>query len=190
MTVAQLAAYIPRDRVEHILHGRPLAPSGVALIADISGFTPLTEALTRGLRPDQGAEELTRALGSVFTPLITEIHHHGGSVIKFGGDALIVWFGRAPRQTPRTCIRHALTAAVAMQAAIATHGRITTPIGPVILRMKIGLAYGPIRRFELGLAEYGFEDAIAGATMDHMAAAEHHAEPGDIMLGMEPRPPT
>jgi class 3 adenylate cyclase len=177
MTVAQLAAYIPRDRVEQILHGRPIPATGVALIADISGFTPLTEALTHGLRPDQGAEELTRALGSVFTPLITEIHRQQGSVIKFGGDALIVWFGRAPRQTPRMIIRHALTAAVAMQEAIAIHGRITTPIGPVVLQMKIGLAYGSIRRFELGLAEYGYEDGIAGATMDEMAEAEHHAQP-------------
>ena len=58
-----LAAYIPRDRVESILRpGLPLPEDGVALIADISGFTPLTEALTRGLSPDQGAEELTRAL--------------------------------------------------------------------------------------------------------------------------------
>ena len=183
MTVAQLAAYIPRDRVEQILHGRPIPATGVALIADISGFTPLTEALTHGLRPDQGAEELTRALGSVFTPLITEIHRQQGCVIKFGGDALIVWFGRAERQPPRMVIRHALTAAVAMQEAIAVHGHITTPIGPVVLRMKIGLAYGSVRRFELGLAEYGYEDAIAGATMDEMAEAEHHAEPGDIMLG-------
>lgn len=54
-----LAAYIPRDRVDAILtphslrpHSlrpqslrprRPFAQDGIALIADISGFTPLTE---------------------------------------------------------------------------------------------------------------------------------------------------
>ena len=43
--IAALAAYIPRDRAAQLLAGAPLAREGVALIADISGFTPLTEAL-------------------------------------------------------------------------------------------------------------------------------------------------
>jgi len=92
--IPALAAYIPRDRVANLIADTPLTRDGVAMIADISGFTPLTEALTHGLSADQGAEELTRALASVFTPLIAEVHRFGGSVIKFGGDALIVWFGR------------------------------------------------------------------------------------------------
>src|SRR5689334_8624358 len=43
---AAIASYIPRDRVAAIV--RPDAPipiDGVALLADISGFTALTEAL-------------------------------------------------------------------------------------------------------------------------------------------------
>ncbi len=179
----ELAAYIPRDRVNQLLdNSQPLPREGVALIADISGFTPLTEALAHGLRPDQGAEELTRALDRVFTPLIQEVHNYRGSVIKFGGDALIVWFGRYPRQRTTAVVRRALTAALRMQQAIQTHGRVTTPIGPIVLQMKVGLAHGRVHRFSLGLDEFGYEDAIAGATMDRMAEAEHHAEPGDIML--------
>ncbi|MCA9970309.1 MAG: adenylate/guanylate cyclase domain-containing protein, partial [Anaerolineales bacterium] len=177
-----VAAFIPRDRVMAIVQEtRPFPPTGVALIADISGFTPLTEALTQGLRPDEGAEELTRALGAVFTPLIAEIHAFHGSVIKFGGDALIVWFGRPHRGHRQTTIRRALTAAWRMQQAMAAHGQVPTPIGPVTLRMKIGLAYGRIRRFRLGDAALGYEDALVGDTLDRMAAAEHHAEPGDIV---------
>ncbi|MFO7538224.1 MAG: ABC transporter substrate-binding protein [Chloroflexota bacterium] len=179
----QLAAYIPRDRVNQLLAAaQPLPLEGVALIADISGFTPLTEALARGLRPDQGAEELTRALDSLFIPLIQEVHNYRGSVIKFGGDALIVWFGRYPRQRTTTVIRRALTAALKMQRVIKRHGRIATPIGPVVLQMKVGLAHGHVHRFSLGLDEFGYEDAIAGATLDRMAAAEHQARPGEIML--------
>lgn len=179
----EIAAYISRDRVNHLLDStQPMPLEGVALIADISGFTPLTEALAHGLRPDQGAEELTRALDAVFTPLIWEVYRYRGSILKFGGDALIVWFGRYPRQHTTAVLRRALTAAVQMQQALATHGRIPTPIGDVVLKMKIGLAYGSVKRFALGLDEFGYEDVIAGATMDRMAEAEHHAEPGDIML--------
>lgn len=188
-----LAAFIPRDRVDAILTPqslrpqslrprRPFAQDGIALIADISGFTPLTEALTQGLKPDQGAEELTRALESVFTPLIAEIHAFQGSVIKFGGDALIVWFGRAAWGRRTAVARRALTAAWRMQQVMQQHGQVPTPLGPVTLRMKIGMAYGPTRRFRLGLPEYGYEDVLVGATLDRMAAAEHQAEPGDIML--------
>lgn len=181
--LSELAAYIPRDRVNQLLdNSQPLPLEGVALIADISGFTPLTEALAHGLRPDQGAEELTRALDRVFTPLIQQVHNYRGSVIKFGGDALIVWFGRYPRQRTTAVVRRALTAAMQMQKAIQTHGRVSTPIGPVVLQMKIGLAHGRVHRFRLGLEEFGYEDVIAGATLDRMAEAEHHAEPGDIML--------
>ena len=167
-----LCAYIPRDRVESIIRpGTPLPEDGVALIADISGFTPLTEALTHGLSADQGAEELTRALDGVFTPLIEEIHAYHGSVIKFGGDALIVWYAREPRGRRAAVIRRALTSAWRMQRAIKTHGRVPTPIGVVTLKMKVGLTYGPAKRFKLGLSKYGYEDVLGGRTLDRMAEA-------------------
>ena len=144
----------------------PLPEDGVALIADISGFTPLTEALTQGLSPDQGAEELTRALSGVFTPLIAEIDAFHGSVIKFGGDALIVWYPREPGVRRAAVIRRAITSAWRMQQAIQIHGQVPTPIGIVTLKMKIGLTYGPIKRFNLGLPEYGYEDVLGGPTLD------------------------
>jgi class 3 adenylate cyclase len=181
--LSSLAAYIPRDRVESILNpSYTLAQDGVALIADISGFTPLTEALTQGLSEGEGAEELTRTLDAVFTPLIAEIHAFRGSVIKFGGDALIVWFGRGERGQRTAVVRRALTCAWKMQQRIKIDGQIPTPIGTVTLKMKIGMAYGAVKRFNLGLPEFGYEDVLAGATLDLMAEAEHHAEPGDIIL--------
>lgn len=181
--LSALAAYIARDRVESLIRADYLLPQdGVALIADISGFTPLTEALTHGLSPDQGAEELTHALGRVFTPLIEEIHAFRGSVLKFGGDALIVWYGRDPKGRRAAVIRRALTSAWRMQQAIKVHGQVPTPIGPVTLRMKIGLSYGPVKRFNLGRPEFGYEDVLAGRTLDRMAEAEHHAQPDEIVL--------
>jgi hypothetical protein len=58
----------------------------------ISGFTPLTEALVKELGPRRGAEELTRQLNAVYGALIAEVHHYGGSVIGFSGDAVTCWF--------------------------------------------------------------------------------------------------
>lgn len=54
-------AYIARDRHDAMATGKdlPVEARGTALFADISGFTPLTEALTRALGPRRGVEELT-----------------------------------------------------------------------------------------------------------------------------------
>jgi class 3 adenylate cyclase len=92
-----LAAYLPTDRL-HALAGGTTLPSrarGTVLFADISGFTPLTEALVRTLGPRRGTEELARQLNEVYDALIVEVDRYGGSVIGFGGDAITCWFDDA-----------------------------------------------------------------------------------------------
>ena len=86
-------AYIARDR-RRALADRVEMPDrveGSALFADISGFTPLTEALATELGPQRGAEELTANLGRVFHAVIAELDRHGGNVIYFSGDAITCW---------------------------------------------------------------------------------------------------
>lgn len=178
--LTELAAFIPRDRVAWLWQKTPLTQTGVAMIADISGFTPLTEALTHGLRSGEGAEALTEALGQVFTPLIETIHQYQGSVLKFGGDALIVWFGE--QSTSQTVLSRAITCALMMQQQVKVVGRVQTPIGSVTLKMKIGLAYGVVKRLVLGTEATGFEDVVVGGTLDRMAEAEHQAEPSEVIV--------
>src|SRR3954447_20784755 len=96
-----LAAYLPTDRL-HALAGGVTLPSrarGTVLFADISGFTPLTEALVRALGPRRGAEELARQLNEVYDALIAEVDRYVGSVIGFGGDAITCWFDDERRTT-------------------------------------------------------------------------------------------
>src|SRR5438046_524009 len=61
-------AYIPGDRRRALALAIPMPDRvhGAALFADISGFTPLTEALAKELGPQRGAEELTVYLNRVF----------------------------------------------------------------------------------------------------------------------------
>src|SRR5262245_4948381 len=101
-----LGAYLPTDRRQALARGEALPDrtSGAALFADVSGFTPLTEALLNELGPRRGAEELTRQLNLVYAALIAEVDRYGGSVITFGGDAITCWFDEQDltglRQTP------------------------------------------------------------------------------------------
>lgn len=104
MTLLQkIAAYIPpnivRDTVaqtapeplQTVHHERqPVA----VLFADVSGFTPLTEALAK--KGAEGPEELTRLLNGYFSRMIALIEEQGGEVVKFSGDALTVVFPAIP----------------------------------------------------------------------------------------------
>ncbi len=94
-----LAAYLPTDRRHALARGAdlPAHTNGAALFADISGFTPLTEALLHALGPQRGAEELSRHLNTVYDALIAEVDRYGGSVLVFSGDAITCWF---EEQTP------------------------------------------------------------------------------------------
>src|SRR5450631_4615927 len=64
-------AHIPGDRRQALATGIPMPDRvrGAALFADISGFTPLTEALANELGPQRGAEEITAHLNRVYHAL-------------------------------------------------------------------------------------------------------------------------
>jgi class 3 adenylate cyclase len=87
--------YLPQDRRLALSHGAtlPECAEGAALFADISGFMPLTEALTRSLGPRRGIEELMAQGRLVDDALIAQVDRFGGSVVSFAGAAIMCWFG-------------------------------------------------------------------------------------------------
>ncbi|MGC9024826.1 MAG: tetratricopeptide repeat protein [Chloroflexia bacterium] len=172
-----LEALLPLDRRQALALGQDLPEhsQGTALLADISGFTPLMEHLANTLGPQQGAEELTRLLNALFAPLIEAVHGYGGQVIAFGGDALTCWFPgeEAPLR--------AAACALEMQRQIAGFGQ-GGGAGLATLSMHIGLATGPARRFYVGRPPHGRLEVLAGATMERLAEALGRAESGQIVL--------
>src|SRR4029453_18662890 len=139
-------AYIARDRRWTLATHRdmPDRVEGSALFADISGFTPLTEALANELGSQRGSEELTANLGRVFHAVIEELHRRGGDVIYFSGDAITCWLDGDDGT-------RATAAGLAMQEAMAREGRITTPAGTEVqLALKVAVAVGRARRFVVG----------------------------------------
>ena len=176
-----LLAYIPMDRRQALARGATLPDrdQGAALFADISGFTPLTETLVRELGRQRGAEELTRYLNLVYDALIDELHRYGGSAVAFAGDAITCWFSRDTG-------RRATAAAFAMQTAMQAFGAIITPMQHTVsLSMKASVAVGPVRRFLVGDPAIRIIDALAGATLERLAAGEHVAEKGEVVVAAE-----
>ena len=183
-----LHAYIPFDRRQSLAEGSTLSDrmQGAALFADISGFTPLTEALARELGPQRGAEELTLHLNRVYDALITQLDRYGGSVINFSGDAITCWFDRGGDLPADLPAQRAVASALAMQEAISQLASIVIPNGQTIsLAMKAAVATGSTRRFLVGDPQIQLVDTLAGSILDQLSSAEHQAQKGEVLADME-----
>ncbi len=175
------AAYIPVDRRLAIAHGQELPGHafGSTLFADISGFTPLTEALVRALGPQRGAEELPRQLNLIYDALITDVDRYGGSVIGFAGDAITCWF-------PDDDGHRATACALAIQQTMRQFASVTIPgVAPVAMAIKVAVATGPVRRFLVGDPKIQTVDVLAGETLQRLAAGEHEANKGEVVVDAE-----
>jgi predicted ATPase/class 3 adenylate cyclase len=171
-------AYIPGDRRRAIANGESLRDRvrGAALFADISGFTPLTEALADELGSQRASEVLTGHLNRVFHAVISELDRYGGDVIYFSGDAITCWLDGDDGSRATAC-------AMGMQAAMGREKEITTPKGVTLeLALKVAIAVGAARRFVVGDPEIQLIDVLAGGLIDSLAAAEHLAEKGEVVV--------
>lgn len=176
-----LFAFIPEDRRSALQDNRQLPDRtvGSALFADISGFTPLTAALAQELGVHRGAEELLNQINPIYEAIIAELHRFGGCVIGFAGDSITCWLDGDRGWRGVAC-------ALAMQAAMQSFSTVTTPSGTAInLAIKVAVTTGPARRFVVGNPDIQLIDVLAGQTLDRMAAAEHVAQKGEVIVGEE-----
>src|SRR5215471_19250961 len=100
-----LSAFLPRLVLERLARtATPSSPvadrlQGVLLWADVTGFTPLVERLSR--LGSAGAERLSEALGAHFGRLIELVEADGGDVLFLAGDgALALWRVAAEADVP------------------------------------------------------------------------------------------
>jgi class 3 adenylate cyclase/tetratricopeptide (TPR) repeat protein len=139
------ARYVPRILQQHLVDApdaRGWTAEGTAVFVDVSGFTALSEALAKKGR--EGAEQITDVIGRVFEAMLGVAYENGGSLLKFGGDALLLWFdgeGHAP---------HGARAAIRMRAVLAEVGKIDLPDAKITLRMAQGVHTGEFHFFAVG----------------------------------------
>jgi adenylate cyclase len=173
-----LLSFIPIDRRLALAQGQNLPDRalGAVLVADVSGFTPLTEALALALGPQRGAEALTRHLDTVYGALITEVEQFGGSVVSFSGDAITCWFDQDSGL-------RATAAALAMQAAMQALPPIAVSEALTVRpALKVAVAQGPVRRFVVGDPNTHHLDILAGHLLDTVGMLQNNAEKGEVVL--------
>jgi class 3 adenylate cyclase len=145
---------------------------GAVLFADVSGFTAMSEKLS--VLGKEGAEEVTGIVNSYFSTMLEINDGFGGDLLKFGGDALLIFFegNLGPFQ--------ALSTSRAMMDAMSAFKQVQTSQGEFPLKMKIGLACGSVFLASLGTKE-NMDHAVMGNTLFHLAGAENNATAGQIV---------
>ncbi|MCP4541245.1 MAG: AAA family ATPase [Chloroflexi bacterium] len=146
---------------------------GTLLFADISGFTAMSERLSRIGR--EGAEEITAIVNRYFSTMLSILKDHDGQLVKFGGDALLGLFLEPDSAT------RAVQAAHCMQAAMSEFAQTRTSQGVYALQMKVGIHKGQFFAAQLGTPQ-GMEYALFGADVNATAATESAAVAGQILL--------
>lgn len=181
-----LLSFVPYNIVQDLMEHPGESPVGreqrfeaVALFADVSGFTAISEAL--GKTGKQGTEELTRILNSYFDPMIDLIQSYGGIIGKFGGDAMTALFPYTRRNQAAT-VRRAIQCALDMQSRMHRYAAIPTPAGIFGLAMKAGLSMGTVLCTSVGEPAIRLEYLVAGELLDVCAEAEHHASKGEVVI--------
>ncbi|MCB0192676.1 MAG: tetratricopeptide repeat protein [Anaerolineae bacterium] len=191
----KLAAYVPMPVAQTIYHQpQPLTgpkscryPAAV-LFADISGFTRLSEVLSR--TGPTGAEELTQLINQYFTRMIRIVQDYHGQVVKFSGDAMTIIFPLEDFELGRSdslavAVRRAGECALEMQAKMSHFADIKISQGRASLSMKAGIGVGEILECSIGGALGRWEYVIGGHPLVQVGAAEHHARPGQIVASAQ-----
>jgi predicted ATPase/class 3 adenylate cyclase len=175
MDVGRLDPYIPRlaaewEQTSPGANWREL--DATCCFVDISGFTALSERLAR--RGRIGAEELTGVLDHVFSRMLGVAYDKGGSLLKFGGDALLLAFTSGDHPALAT------EAAVAMRAALRDARHLPTSVGRLNLRMSVGLHSGTFQFFRAGTSHR--ELIVAGPSASETTRMEQIADAGEIVV--------
>jgi len=175
---ARAGLYVPRILQQHLADdpgGRCWTTDGTAVFSDVSGFTKLSERLARKGR--EGSEQITEVIGRCFEAILAVAYDNGASLLKFGGDALLLWF-QDEGHVARAC-----RASVLMRRVLRDVGRIELPGAKVTLRMSQGVHTGRFHFFMVGTTHH--ELLPTGPAWSRVVSMEHVAEAGEILISTE-----
>jgi tetratricopeptide (TPR) repeat protein len=145
----------------------------VSMFLDISGFTPMTEALMK--HGKEGAEILSQIINTVFEPVIAAVYQAEGFISTFAGDAFTAIFPNSDKADL------AVMGALEIKHVFQKIGKQETKYGEFELFVKLGLSYGIVEWEILGTEKHKAY-SFRGEAIDGCARSEHHCEKMDIVL--------
>nr|XP_040234434.2 adenylate cyclase type 10-like [Anopheles coluzzii] len=145
------------------------------MFLDVSGFTDLSELYNN---PENGgASKLSQVLNTYLGGIVHEILGHGGDILKFSGDAILVLFTANSSVSLPDAIHRAIDTAIIIQLS---YGRYKTDVG-VTLRIKIAISAGEVHFSLVGTQAFSHY-VVAGQPVWKVKMAERIALAGDIIV--------
>jgi class 3 adenylate cyclase/tetratricopeptide (TPR) repeat protein len=176
---AVIEAYLPRTLIEHWTASPHSARiwsaelDGCLMLCDMSGFTAMSERLAR--LGKEGAELMAGILNGFFSRMLGIADQWGGFQMKFGGDAMLLYFGGegAARRGARCALemQHVMPEFASVPAGGENHQ----------LRMRIGMHAGTFFAASLGEEHGVLHYLLTGPDVNATAAVEGRAQPGEVV---------
>ena len=142
--------------------------------SDIKGFAEISEELQ--------PEALTDLLNSYFTEMSRIALKYGGTIDKFVGDAILIFFGdptsRGPKQDAIACVSMALEMRKKMKI-LRQQWRKGGISKPLQVRMGINTGYCTVGNFG---AETRMDYTIIGREVNLASRLESVAQPGEVLI--------
>lgn len=147
---------------------------GSLMHCDVTGFTAMSEALAQSGK--EGAEFMAGILNQFFERMLGIANDWGGIQMKFGGDAMLLYFGDAD---------HACRAAACgldMQKAMSEFSRVSVEEDTYTLKMRIGIHSGKFYSASIGQENNLLHYMLLGPDVNKTADVEPMAEPGQVVV--------
>ncbi len=193
-----LIGYVPPNVRRRLAHGLQELPfeerfSGAVLIADISGFTRMTEEVVN--RGPEGAETLSDLLNAYFGRLIDCVDGRGGEVVSFAGDGLIAAWPQRSGEELADVLHQATECALALARTVGDHPAVPDhPVhadravrdklaaGSITLTVRLGVSAGPLRALELGGVGRRRYSVLGGEPLEAASRASEIAKAGQVLV--------
>ncbi len=179
----KLAKYLSPQVWENIFRGKSDAKLGtqrkrlVVFFSDIKGFSELSEQME--------PEALTALINTYLTEMSKIVMKHGGTIDKFIGDAIMVFFGdpetKGVKKDAEACVAMAIEMRRHMKV-LRQRWRAQGLQQPLEIRMGINSGYCTVGNFG---AEQRMDYTLLGKEVNLASRLESSAEPSEILISYE-----
>ncbi|AKQ67961.1 Adenylate cyclase [Myxococcus hansupus] len=150
---------------------------GAVLFADVSGFTALTERLAQ--KGSVGAEELSRLLERLFSPMVQLVSTHGGDTLHFPGDALLALWPEADEAEGglAASVKRAVACGLALQS-LAKEAFFQA----AALSLRVVVGHGDVQVLLVGGHQGRGQVLVRGEPFTQLGGLEKAAAPGEVWV--------
>ncbi|MEO8400868.1 MAG: cache domain-containing protein [Gammaproteobacteria bacterium] len=175
-----LKKYFPNQIIEKLIEGDGKVSLGydrrklTIFFSDLVGFTELSDALE--------AEEIISILSEYLTSMSNIVYKYSGTLDKFIGDAIMVFFGAPTTAGLQLDAINCINMALDMQEKLTELNQSWNLAAPLNVRIGINTGFVTVGNFG---SDIRLEYTIIGTPVNIASRLEHDCKPGYILISYE-----